>query len=173
MRKFPRWHHMGLAVAAMIGCGTEPRFEPRYFFSALATATDNLTGRASTCRLQGNFALDSFARVSWVAHDTRVYFGRGIAGPSQSILIRDTLIIGISITGNYPDSQTVRLILGPPISDTLVAPVGSTDPASGIGGWMCRPILPFATDSQLQGAGYQAAPPPTGDWNFLPSLPIG
>jgi hypothetical protein len=163
---------MSLAFAALTGCGTEPRLGPRYLFSGIATATDSLTGRASSCQLLGNFALDSFARVSWVARDTRAYFSREIVGPSQSHLVRDTLIVGLSITGDYPDSQTVRLILGAPISDTLLAPVGSTDPASGIGGWTCRPILLFATDSQLQGAGYRTLPPPIGDWHFLPSLPI-
>jgi hypothetical protein len=96
-----------------------------------------------------------------------------VSGPNQSPVIRDSLFIGITIIGDFPDTQTVRLIFGPPINDTLLAPVGTTDPASGTGGWMCRPLLPFVTDTQLQGAGYRAVPAPVGDWQFFPNLPIG
>jgi hypothetical protein len=168
-----RWCHVGLVLAAATGCGAEPRLPPSYLFSALATATDTLTGRLSTCRLSGDFQLETFDRAPWIARNTRAYFSREVAGSSPTPLIRDTLVIGISITGDYPDAQTVRLMLGPPINDTLFAAVGTTAPASGVGSWTCGPTLPFVTDSQLQGAGYKPIPPPTGDWHFLPNLPIG
>jgi hypothetical protein len=173
MRMRVRWHYMSLVFATITGCGTEPHLPPAYSFSALATATDSATGRSSTCRLSGNFDLASFSREPWTARSPRAYFSREVVGPSQSVLIRDTLLVGILITGDYPDTQTVRLMLGPPINDTLFASVGTSYPASGIGRWTCRPALPFVSDSELQGAGYRALPPPTGDWQLLPMLPIG
>ena len=157
------------------GCGSSTAPESHIVARLLIASTshtDTLSGDRSSCVTTTFFPLPLLPE-STLTDTIAVILSQSVNRQNGLFVAHDTLFSGtVAVFQRLPGSQ-LRLILSPPVSDTLVGTIGpttSSEPVSGA--WTCPSNLPFAIDSTLLANGYVISVSDTGQWNLQPVIPI-
>ncbi len=148
------------ATTFLAGCGSaEPSDTTTYaklYASAIGFREE--TGGSDgywACVLEGTFPFRDWPT------DTRtdsvdLYFTRGYLYPDGHAIVRGTSLHHVPLTVTRVSSREVQLTWGPPLSQTQSGAFNADGMGSLYAEWACTTTLPFAADSALVAAGYNA-----------------
>ena len=168
------WALLPLLIAVG-GCESSTAPESHIVARLLFASTshnDTLSGDRSSCVVTAFFPLPLLPQNT-LTDTTTVILSQSVNRQNGLFLAHDTLIAGTVAGFQRLSGAQLRLILGPPVSDTLAGTIGPTSSSEPVrGAWTCPSNLPFATDSALVANGYAITVSDTGQWDLQPMIPI-